>query len=193
MARNANRRGVSKKTLIMLLSLVLVIGVAVGGTVAWLVATSGEVTNTFTYGNINIDLAETTGSNYKIIPGVDIGKDPKVTVKSGSEACYLFVKVSEENWPTFTNEDGTKKVSYAIADGWTQLEGHAGVYYRMVAATDADTVFPVLKDNKVIVSDELTKAEIDSITTQPKLTFKAYAVQQANVETAAQAWAIAEA
>lgn len=190
MARNANRRGISKKTLIMLLSLVLVIGVAVGGTVAWLVATSGEVKNTFTYGNINIDLSETTGSDYKIIPGVDIGKDPKVTVKSGSEACYLFVEVNEEDWP-FTNEDGTKKVSYAIADGWTKLED--GVYYRMVAATTADTDFPVLKDNKVIVSDELTKAEIDSITTQPQLTFKAYAVQQANVGTAAQAWAIANA
>lgn len=191
MARNANRRGVSKKTLIMLLSLVLVIGVAVGGTVAWLVATSGEVKNTFTYGNINIDLAETTGSDYKIIPGVDIGKDPKVTVKSGSEACYLFVEVNEEYWPTFTNEDGTKKVSYAIADGWTKLED--GVYYRVVAATTADTVYPVLKDNKVIVSNELTKAEIDGITTQPKLTFKAYAVQQANVDDVVAAWAIAEA
>lgn len=192
MARNANRRGVSKKTLIMLLSLVLVIGVAVGGTVAWLVATSNEVTNTFTYGNININLAETTGNDYKIIPGVDIGKNPKVTVKSGSEACYLFVEVNEENWPTFTNEDGTKKVSYAIADGWTQLEGHAGVYYCEVAATDADVDFYVLKDNRVTVSDKLTKTEIDSITTQPKLTFKAYAVQQAEVANVAAAWAIAK-
>ena len=190
MARNANRRGVSKKTLIMLLSLVLVIGVAVGGTVAWLVATSDEVTNTFTYGNINIDLTETTGNDFKIIPGVDIVKDPKVTVKSGSEACYLFVEVNEENWPTFTNEDGTKKVSYAIADGWTQLED--GVYYRVVSATNADVDFNVLKDNNVTVSDELTKTEIDSITTQPKLTFKAYAVQQAEVANAAAAWTIAK-
>ena len=70
-----------------LLALVLVIGCVAGGTVAWLVAKTDPVVNTFTYGNINIALAETTGEDYKIIPGKDISKDPKVTVKGGSEAC----------------------------------------------------------------------------------------------------------
>lgn len=90
------RRSVSGRLFVLMLALVLVLGCAVGGTVAWLVAKTDPVVNTFTYGDINITLTETTGENYKIIPGVDIGKDPKVTVKAGSEACWLFVKVEEE-------------------------------------------------------------------------------------------------
>ncbi len=69
-------RGVSSKMLIVLLALVLMIGCAVGGTVAWLTAKTDSVVNTFTYGDINIELTETTGKDYKIIPGVDIAKDP---------------------------------------------------------------------------------------------------------------------
>lgn len=74
----------------------LVVGCAVGGTIAWLTATTEPVVNTFTYGKIKIELTETTGTEYKIIPGVNISKDPKVTVKADSEACWLFVKVAEK-------------------------------------------------------------------------------------------------
>lgn len=178
-----------KRSLALLLALVLAIGVAAGGTIAWLVAKTDSVVNTFTYGDINIDLAETTGSSYKIIPGVDIKKDPKVTVKADSEACWLFVKVAEENWPAFTEADGTPKVTYAIADGWTALTGVNGVYYREVGAVTADTSFGVLKDDKITVSDELTKTDVKAIETNPTLTFTAYAVQKDGIADAAAAWA----
>lgn len=190
--RRARRRTVSSKTFVLLLALVLVIGVAAGGTVAWLVAKSDSVVNTFTYGDINIGLDETTGKEYKIVPGVDIAKDPKVTVKGGSEACWLFVKIAEENWPTFTEvtEAGetTKKVSYGIADGWTALTDVTGVYYREVEAVTADTSFDVLANNLVTVSENLTKDEVTGIKVQPKLTFTAYAVQKDGIDTAAKAW-----
>lgn len=117
-----NRRNVSNKTVAIPLALVLAIGCAVGGTLAWLISKTDPVVNTFTYGDINIGLEETTGSNYTITPGMDITKDPKVTVKANSEACWLFVKVKEENWPTLADANGTKKVSYSIADGWTALK-----------------------------------------------------------------------
>lgn len=180
------RRSVSSRAFIALLALVLVIGCVAGGTVAWLVAKTDPVVNTFTYGNINIDLTETTGTSYKIIPGKDIPKDPKVTVTAGSEDCWLFVKVVEENWPTATLENGTRKVSYTIADGWTPVEGQTNVYYRVVKAADTVREFPVLKNNIVTVSDQLTKGDIQ--TAQPKLTFTAYAVQQENIADAAAAW-----
>lgn len=180
------RRSVSSRAFIALLALVLVIGCVAGGTVAWLVAKTEPVVNTFTYGDINIDLTETERT-YNIVPGVALDKDPKVTVKAGSEDCWLFVKVVEENWPTATLEDGTRKVSYAIADGWSMVEGQTNVYYRVVKATDTVREFPVLKNNIVTVSDQLTKGDIQ--TAQPKLTFTAYAVQQENIDTAADAWA----
>lgn len=189
MKNHANRRrSVSSRTFIAMLALVLVIGCAVGGTVAWLVSSTDPVVNTFTYGDINITLEETTGTSYKIIPGVDIEKDPKVTVKGGSEACYLFVKVEEENWPTFTESDGTRKVKYGIADGWTALTGETGVYYREVGAVTADTFFDVLAGNVVTVSKNLTKTEVSGITTQPKLTFTAYAVQKDGIADPGNAW-----
>lgn len=182
------RRTISSKAFVLLLALVLVFGVAAGGTVAWLVAKTDSVVNIFTYGDINIKLGETTGDSYKIIPGVNITKDPKVTVEGGSEACWLFVKVDEENWPTFKEADGTTpKVKYEFADGWMKLSD--GVYYREVGAVTADTSFDVLKDNKVTVSENLTKAEVSGITTPPTLTFTAYAVQKDGITDVNTAWA----
>ena len=177
------RRSVSSRAFIALLALVLVIGCVAGGTVAWLVAKTEPVVNTFTYGNIDIALTETTGTSYKIIPGKDIPKDPKVTVKAGSEACWLFVKVEESG--TFVAD----KVTYAIDKDWTALEGEKGVYYRKVAAVTADTDFSVLEGNKITVKDTLTKGDIKDIAaTNPTLTFTAYAVQQENIPDAATAW-----
>lgn len=182
MKNHANRRSVSSKAFAAVLALVLVLGCALGGTVAWLVAKSDPVVNTFTYGDINIALTETTGEDYKIIPGVDIAKDPKVTVKADSEACWLFVKVDEVG--TFVAD----KVTYSVADGWTALTGQPGVYYREVGAVTADTDFYVLKDNVVKVSDTLTKEDIKDIPTGPTLTFTAYAVQKDGIADAATAW-----
>lgn len=177
------RRSVSSRAFIALLALVLVIGCVAGGTVAWLVAKTDPVVNTFTYGNINITLAETTGTNYKVIPGTVIEKDPKVTVKASSEACWLFVKVEESG--TFVAD----KVTYAIDNGWTPLEGEKGVYYREVAAVTADTDFSVLEGNKITVKDTLTKGDIKDIAaTNPTLKITAYAVQQENIADAATAW-----
>ncbi len=185
------RRSVSSRAFIALLALVLVIGCVAGGTVAWLVAKTEPVVNTFTYGNINITLAETTGTNYKVIPGTVIEKDPKVTVKAGSEACWLFVKVEEVGAISTITTD---PVHYAIDTGWAQLKDKdgkdvSGVYYRLVDAVDNDTAFNVLKDNKIIVSGELTKETINGYAVQqPTLTFTAYAVQQENIADAATAW-----
>ena len=185
------RRSVSGRAFVTLLALVLVFGCAVGGTFAWLTAKTDPVVNTFTYGDINIGLAETTGSDYKIIPGVNIDKNPKVTVTAGSEACWLFVKVEEENWPTFKETDNsTAKIAYEIAPGWTALDNVSGVYYREVDAAAAAASFDVIKDNVITVSENLTKTEVnDVVTRQPKLTFTAYAVQKDGVTSAADAWA----
>ncbi len=190
------KAGRSFRGLVLVLALALIVGVAGGATFAWLTAKSDTVVNTFTYGDINITLAESTGDAYKIIPGVDITKNPKVTVKAGSEACWLFVKVDEANWPTLTygeGENAVRKVNYGIADGWTKGDGTnipANVYYREVAANDAAQEFPVLKDNKITVSDTLTKIDInEKLTGTPKLSITAYAIQKDGMDTAAKAWA----
>ena len=173
-----------KKTLTVVIALVLVVVMSVAGTVAYLTASTGPVRNTFTVGNIDITLAETT-SDFKMVPGNDIAKDPKVTVLAKSEACWLFVKVEEsDNLNDF--------VTYDIADGWTALTGVDGVFYREVAASESNQEFAVLKDNKVTVKDTVTKAMMDALNvegaTKPTLTFTAYAVQKDNIADPVTAW-----
>lgn len=193
------KRFSAKKAVLIISAIVLVISCTIGGTLAWLIESTDKVENTFTYGDINITLEESVENHFKIVPGVDITKDPVVTVEANSEACYLFVKIEEANWPPFTEANGTtRKVAYALADGWTKLTGVDGVdnvYYRVVPANNAeDSAFSVLKDNKVTVSDSLTKGEINSLTEdelEPTLTFTAYAIQEANgtgTFTPATAW-----
>ena len=184
--KNKTNRTVSIKIAALIAAIVLVIGCTAGGTVAWLVSKPKPIVNVFTVGNINAELAE-TATAFKIVPGVDIAKDPVATVKANSENCYLFVELTEENWPAFTEADNTtRKVKYEIADGWTKLKD--GVYYREVTKKDTDQPFDVLKGNKVTVSNTLTKENADAITGDPKLTVAVYAVQKEGIDTVEAAW-----
>ena len=184
------RRGMGGKAVTAMLALTLVLAAywAVGGTAAWLAAKSDPIASTFTFGDINITLTETDHQEgpTKIIPGVDIPKDLRVTVKADSVDCWLFVKVVETG--TFVPD----KVTYSIADGWTKGDGSqipTNVYYREVNTATTDSVFSVLMGDKITVSSELTKEEIQNIT-GPTLTFTAYAVQKEGINTAAEAWAV---
>ena len=172
-----------KKKLTTVLAIVLVVALSVAGTYAYLTDKTGPVVNTFTVGNVNIDLTEKT-TDYKMVTGTTINKDPKVTVKADSEDCWLFVKVvKSDNFDDF--------LTCNMAEGWTALDGVNGVFYRQVAASDANQVFPVLANDKVSVKPDVTKAMMDGLTdeTRPTLTFTAYACQTAGINTAADAWA----
>lgn len=199
-----------KKILAAVLAAALCIGIGIGGTLAWLTDKTENVVNTFTVGNINIDLIETDNevdedgnantNDYKMVPGNTITKDPKVTVKANSEASWLFVKIEESG-----NLDDF--IIYAVADGWIALTGVDGVYYREVDATEQDTSFDVIGNkgvngngtfvaNKVLVKDSVTKAMMDAIedgtANEPTLTFTAYAVQKDNITTVDEAWTQAQ-
>ena len=201
----AKRRSTLKK-LITVLSVILVMLVGVAGTLSYLQVQKGPVVNTFAPSNIDLTLEETT-TTYKMIPGVEIKKDPKVTVKADID-CYVFVKVEESaNFNTY--------MTYAIANGWIQLKDAndnniAGVYYREVSATkDEDgndnnhvEAFYVLAGNQVMVPDTVDKDDMNALyntdgtvkaDSQPKLTFTAYAIQKAGFENnLADAWAKAQ-
>ena len=170
-----------KKTIALVLALVLIVGAAIGGTVAYLTDKSAAVTNTFTIGKVDIDLTETQRT-YKMIPGNTLDKDPKVTVTANSEDSWVFVKVEKS-----TNLDSY--ISYTIATGWTALPGVDGVFYREYTSSTAAVDYPVLTDNKVTVKSDVTNAMMDSAATNaPTLTFTAYAIQKANFGTVNAAW-----
>ena len=168
-----------KKGLAMVLALVLLAVCAVSGTLSWLTAKSDTVVNTFTTSDIKVELKETTGTEYKMIPGYTIGKDPKATVLAGSEECYLFVKLDKStNFDTY--------LEYAIADGWTKLEGEGitdTIYYRVVDGTtnQIGTAYSVLKGDQVTVKGSVTKEQMNALDAEgvakPTLTITAYASQ----------------
>ena len=178
--RAQQRKRRNRRIALTLCVMFVVLAASIGGTVAWLTDKTGTITNTFTTSNIDIDLTESENLDLKMVPGNTIMKDPKVTVNAGSEACWLFVKVVKSD-----NFDGF--MTYEMADDWTLVPGETNVYYRTVGATTANTDFAVIKDNQVTVRNSVTKADMNALTeaTYPKLTFTAYAVQQANVATVA--------
>ena len=169
----------------------------IGTTFAWLTAKTDPITNTFTYGDINITLKETKGTGtdtektFKMIPGNEIPKDPTVTVTKGSENCWLFIKVEKGN-----NPDNYLDYSVDTEGGWYVLDkdNYPGVYYRQVNYNESnDQPFNVLTGNKVTVKSSLTKAQLTAIgANYPTLKFTAYAVQRdGNIDTVAKAWQVA--
>ena len=166
-----------KKGLTLVLALTLLVVGVVAGTLAWLTAKSDVVTNTFTTSDIKVELKETTGPEYKMIPGYTITKDPKATVLTGSEECYLFVKLEKsQNFDDF--------LTYEMDEGWTKLEGVTDtVYYRVVDGTtnQIGTPYSVLKDDQVTVKGSVTKEQMNALDAEgvakPTLTITAYASQ----------------
>ena len=180
-----------KKGLALVLALALMVVGAVAGTLAWLTAKSDTVVNTFTTSDITVKLEETKGTTvtggkeFKMIPGYELEKDPKAWVVSGSEDCFLFVKLDWANNTYTSGETAKSYLDWAIADDWKLVPGETNVYYRTVTSAQmssdngATNAYPILKGNKVTVSGDITKEQMNAFTENnlPKLTITAYASQ----------------
>jgi len=165
-----------KKTLTLVLAFALVLALGIGGTLAWLTFETAPIMNTFTIGNINLELTETTGTSYKVTPGAEVSKNPTVTVKANSENSYVFVKVEVS-----TGFDSY--FDWSVDSAWTKLSGVDNVWYRNYTSTTSDVDYAVLTDNKLVVKDN-----VSGFTTNPTLTVTAYAIQSAVMIDVADAW-----
>ena len=173
-----------KKKLTMVVSLLLVMALSIGGTLAYLTDKTDTVKNTFTIGKVDITLIETTGETYQMVPGQPIAKNPTVTVLKDSEACWLFVKIEENNV--------TNYLEYEVDTAWSKLEGVTGVYYKAIdskVTAENGESFAVLADNQVTVKGSVTNELMDAAAQNaPTLTFTAYAIQKTGFDSAAAAW-----
>lgn len=191
------------KILIISIGVIALFFTAISGTIAWLTSKSETVTNTFTYGDINITLSETdtkddndlNTNTYEMVPGNKITKDPLITLAENSEDCYIFVKL--EKTDNFDNY-----MEYQILENWLLLEGTDNVYYQEVSKSTTKQEFYILKDNSISVKESVTKKmlnELDKegIDNYPKLNITAYAVQRDSeldaISTASNAWALINA
>lgn len=189
-----------KKTLTVLLALVLVIAMSVAGTMAYLTSTTDTVTNSFTVGNVAITLdeakvdvygdpvqgaARVKENTYKLIPGHSYTKDPTVHVAAGSEDCWLFVQVVNgiSGLEAGTVTDGYKTIADQMtANGWTAVSGATNVYAYNTK---------VSAGNNVVVFNQFKiagGADVSTVTENTQITIKAYAVQADNFASPADAW-----
>lgn len=81
----------SKKVLASVLAVVLAFAMLIGGgTYAYLQSSTEDVKNTLSTNSVEVKLAEKTGKEYNIIPGMEQAKDPKVTVSNTVDVMYML-------------------------------------------------------------------------------------------------------
>ncbi len=144
-------------------------------------------------GSYKLGTSEVKANEYKLMPGVDVPKDPtvRVTGYTGMPA-YVFISVDDSGLPS--------TVEYSIAAGWTKLTDT--LWYREVngetsgtpettvanettALTGTETLeFPIL--TKLVDECELKVSQNLPRGTSASLTFRAYIVQKTGDKTAAQ-------
>ncbi len=116
-----------KKTLILMLSVVAVAAAAIGGTLAYFSFQANPANNTFTVGNVKIELTEpdwNADNASNVYPGETLAKNPIVT-NIGSNPCMVRIKVEKDdriilvgvnsNWTL--DEDGYYYYNSALAPG----------------------------------------------------------------------------
>ena len=171
MSKNTRNR-----ILLTALAALLLVTLTIGGTMAWLTATSGPVTNTFTTSNVNVEISETT-SDYKMVPGATISKDPTVKLLDGSEDAWVFVKVTTEN-----NLD-TYIENYAPnSENWYSCGGGVYVYKEPLSAGKTAQFLTSVKVKDTVTTADMTAADTEG--NEPKLIFTPYAIQSANLKLA---------
>lgn len=192
-----------KNVLLMALSMVLVAVISIGSTLAYLTATDGAITNTFTFANnIKVELTEPqptglgnasvsgdteSGWNYtNVVPGQTLDKQPTFSVETSVDA-YVFARVTESSNVSVLNYN-------TAAGGWIYLKDDAGkkVYYKAVTASVSEGVAvnqPLgALFTQVKISENIDLAGTTTVTLNP-ITIEVAAIQQAGFTTPEAAYA----
>lgn len=184
MSKNTRNR-----ILLTAVAALMLVVVAVGGTIAYLIDQTDPITNTFTPSSVNVNLDETVPTNKtaQMVPGVEIPKDPTVSVAANTLTVpyYVYVVVTETNSPS-------TYMDYSIDSAWTPLTGYTGVYYIEVDENyTAAQSWEVLTDSKVTVKTSVTDEQLEAMTSTdkyPTMTFQAYVAQMAPANDPVVSW-----
>ena len=183
-----------KKVFMTVLCAAALVVASVLGTMAFLTS-KDKVNNTFTVGNVAITLDEAKVTDagypvegadrvkaniYKLIPGHEYTKDPTVHVTANSEDSWVFIKVEDG---LAAIEDDTTVADQITGNGWTALDGVAGVYYKEYSSSTAATDLVVFETFKVKGDADVAQYA------NAKIDVTAYAIQKDGFTTPAAAWA----
>lgn len=186
----------TRKVLALLASMVALVAITIGATVAYLTSTD-TVTNIFTVGKVKITLDEayttTAGyafpneprrqeNEYHLIPGKTYSKDPTVHVETGSSYCVLFVKV--ENGIADIEATDNPIATQITDNGWRLLTGYTDLYWKTWDSGDAldQVVF-----EEFTIANTVTNETLASYA-DAKVVVTAYAVQYEGFDSVGDAW-----
>ena len=198
----------NRKSMLVLICVALLIASVVVGTLAYF-TDSEQATNTFTVGQVHIDLNETDvdgdkdtkANDYHLLPGHTYVKDPTVTILKGSDDAYVRMLVEpssmealEKAFPNNKGEDGTFLLQNLVS-GWNpaiwEFAGYEnGVYefrYHMTVAAPEENVALEPLFEEVVIPGEIDNdnlAALEGI----EINVVAHAIQAAGFDTADEAW-----
>lgn len=154
-----------KKKIALLMAAIMLFGVTVGGTIAWLTAETTEVKNTFTVGDVIIDIDEfdydeddnsednvsssseirDKANEYHLIPGKTYRKDPVVHIDAESEDCFLFVEVVNNLGAAEAKSapDYNTIAEQMYDNNWRRLEEGSNIWYLADITDEHDGILSV--------------------------------------------------
>ncbi len=211
------------KVLLLALSAVVLVAASVMGTIAYLTS-QDEVVNVFSVGNVAIELDEAKvnpdgtlvtgadrvdGNKYHLIPGRKYIKDPRVTVKAGSEESYIRMLVTIDKLSELKAIFGDSFLPQNYVEGWDK---ETWVPAALTEDTAANTVTYEFRyydktaqkdtvDASAATQDVVLDALFDSFTLpgivtgeqlatikDMKITVIGHAIQKSGFDTADAAW-----
>ena len=164
-----------RNAIVIAVTLTVILAVGLLSTLAYF-TDKKEVTNTFTVGNLKIDLTEPDFvANSKLLPGTTIAKDPTVKLLEGSEEAYIFMQiVYGGNIMNFLD-------TISVNTNWKLVTGRTDLYVYAPGGTadvvTAGTSLPALF-SQVAVKEGLDGASFTGFSAaNDKITIKAFAHQ----------------
>lgn len=135
MKRNDRKSGSGKKALILMVSLVAILAVSVGGVLAWLATSSGEVKNTFAPGKTDIEIEEKFENNVKS----DVYVTNKGNIPVYIRANLVFTWKDSADNIIEKPADATLTVTPENPTGWVKGSDGFWYYTKPVAADGGKT------------------------------------------------------
>ena len=192
------------KIALTLVCAILIVAASVMGTLAYLTATTGTVTNTFTVGKVEFDTAaldeakvdvygnkeykedgttlkdRVIANTYKLVPGHSYVKDPTVHIGADSENAWLFVKVVNGISAIEATGD-TTIAAQMTAKGWVAVATGSNIYYWPSQVT---------ANQDVVVFESFKLADTADVSgyTNASITIQAGIVQADGFASASAAW-----
>lgn len=165
-----------KRTLVLVLSIAIIAVATLGATLAYF-TDKEEDTNTFTIGNVNIELTEPSWTEdvSDVYPGQVLAKDP-IVKNIGNNPCLVRIKLEMPTLPTNLPQNDvaivyrTGGLDGILGADW--VDGGDGYYYYLEILENSESTSELFEE--VVIPTELENGDG---TTDYDIKVTAYAVQ----------------